>query len=54
MKILQEKNGSICPPKVFSCVCFVKDNRPTVEKLDPRTVKCIFVGYSSTQKGYVC
>eukprot|EP00267_Zea_mays_P045028 XP_020397263.1 uncharacterized protein LOC109941162 [Zea mays] len=25
-----------------------------VSKLDPQAVKCIFVGYSSTQKGYKC
>ena len=25
-----------------------------VGKLDPQAVKCIFVGYSSTQKGYKC
>jgi hypothetical protein len=42
------------PPKVFGCVCFVKDHRPTVGKLDPQAVKCIFVGYASTQKGYKC
>ncbi|KAF9661127.1 hypothetical protein SADUNF_Sadunf19G0035400 [Salix dunnii] len=30
------------------------DNRPSVGKLDPRAVKCVFVGYSATQKGYVC
>ena len=32
----------------------MQDNRPNVGKLDPRAVKCIFVGYSGTQKGYVC
>ena len=42
------------PPKVFGCVCFVRDHRPSVGKLDPQAVKCIFVGYSSTQKGYKC
>ena len=52
--MLKGDNGGILPPKVFGCVCFVKDNRPTVGKLDPRAVKCIFVGYSGTQKGYIC
>jgi transposase InsO family protein/copper chaperone CopZ len=42
------------PPKVFGCVCFVKDHRPMASKLDPQAVKCIFVGYASTQKGYKC
>jgi hypothetical protein len=42
------------PPKVFGCVCFVRDHRPLVGKLDPQAVKCVFVGYSSTQKGYKC
>jgi hypothetical protein len=42
------------PPKVFGCVCFFKDHRPSVAKLDPQAVKCVFVGYSSTQKGYKC
>ena len=42
------------PPKVFGCVCFVRDHRPSVGKLDPRAVKCIFVGYAGKQKGYKC
>jgi hypothetical protein len=42
------------PPKVFGCVWFVKDHQPTVGKLNPQAVKCIFVGYASTQKVYKC
>jgi hypothetical protein len=42
------------PPRVFGCVCFVHDHRPSVGKLDPQVVKCVFVGYASTQKGYKC
>jgi len=42
------------PPKIFGCVCFVRDHRPSVGKLDPRAIKCVFVGYSSAQKGYKC
>lgn len=41
----------VVPPKVFGCVCFVRDHRPSVGKLDPRAVKCVFVGYSGKQKG---
>ena len=44
----------VVPPKVFGCTCFVKDYRPSVDKLDPKALKCIFVGYSSKQKGYKC
>jgi hypothetical protein len=44
----------VVPPKVFGCVCFVKDYRPTVGKLDPKALKCVFVGYSGKQKGYKC
>jgi hypothetical protein len=40
--------------KVFGCFCFVKDYRPSVGKLDPRALKCVFVGYSGKQKGYKC
>ena len=33
-------------PKVFGCTCFVRDVRPHVSKLDPKSLKCIFLGYS--------
>ena len=41
-------------PKVFECTCFVQDVCPKVSKLDPKSLKCIFVGYSGVQKGYRC
>ena len=41
-------------PKVFGCTCFVWDVRPQVSKLDPKSLKCIFLGYSRVKKGYRC
>ena len=40
------------PPKTFGCVVFV--HKQVKSKLDPRADKCIFVGYSPSQKGYKC
>ena len=41
-------------PRVFGCTCFVRDVRPHVSKLDPKSLKCIFLGYSRVRKGYRC
>ena len=41
-------------PQVFWCTCFVLDVCPYVSKLDPKSLKCIFLGYSQVQKGYRC
>ena len=38
--------------RVFGCTCFVRDIRPYVPKLDPKSLKCIFLGYFRVQKGY--
>jgi hypothetical protein len=35
-------------------VCFVKDNKSSIGKLDHRVVKYVFVRYSATHKGHVC
>ncbi|RVX14379.1 Retrovirus-related Pol polyprotein from transposon RE2 [Vitis vinifera] len=40
--------------KIFGCSVFVHINRQHRSKLDPRSLKCIFLGYSSNQKGYKC
>ena len=39
---------------VFLGVCFVQDLHPDLDKLSPRSVKCVFIGYSRTQKKYRC
>lgn len=49
---LQTTNNLV--PRIFGCVSFVHIHGPNRGKLDPRALKCLFVGYSSTQKGYKC
>ena len=41
-------------PRIFGCTCFVWDVRPYVSKLDPKSLKCIFLVYSRVQKRYKC
>ncbi|CAL5428100.1 unnamed protein product [Camellia sinensis] len=41
-------------PKVFGCVAFVHLHKPFRTKLEPRALRCVFVGYASHQKGYRC
>lgn len=42
------------PPKIFGCTAFIHIHNHNRSKLDPRSTKCVFVGYSPTQKGYKC
>ena len=35
-------------------MAFVRDLSLGLDKLSPRSIKCIFVEYSRTQKGYKC
>ena len=41
-------------PLVFRCTCFVRDIHPHVSKLNPKSLKCIFLDYSQVQKRYRC
>ncbi|KAK3015718.1 hypothetical protein RJ639_005918 [Escallonia herrerae] len=41
-------------PRIFGSTCFVRDVRPHLTKLDPKALKCVFLGYSLLQKGYQC
>ena len=40
--------------KVFGCTAFVHNLDPNRSKLEPHSHKCVFLGYSTTQKGYRC
>ena len=40
--------------KVFGCCCYPLLRPLTSTKLQPRTIKCIFLGYASKYEGYLC
>ncbi|XP_075095402.1 uncharacterized protein LOC142173681 [Nicotiana tabacum] len=39
------------PLKAFGCTCSVHDHSPGNDKLQPKSIKCVFRGYSRYQKG---
>lgn len=41
-------------PRIFECVAFVHLHKPLRDKLEPRALRCVFVGYAAHQKGYRC
>jgi len=54
LEVLQDKVSDISHLKVFGCTCFVHLLATHRDKLDARAIKCVFLGYSTTQKGYKC
>lgn len=42
------------PLRIFGCTCYDHALDPSRNKLDPRSIKCVFLGYSRTQKGCKC
>ena len=46
--------SSDLPPKVFVCSTFVHIHQQNHTKLEPKSVKYIFLGYSTNQKLYKC
>ena len=42
------------PLKIFGCTAYVHIPKRSRSKLDPRTEKCVFVGYTPDKKGYKC
>ena len=52
--LFPRKSLFLIEPLEFGCTCLVQDVRPHVSKLDPKSLKYIFLGYSRVQKGHRC
>jgi hypothetical protein len=48
------KKPNVSHLRVFGCIAYVHVPNEKRSKLDPKVEKCIFIGYSSKQKGYRC
>ncbi|KAG7588692.1 Integrase catalytic core [Arabidopsis suecica] len=53
-QVLNNQSPNIDHLKVFGSVCFVFVPGDLRNKLEPKSTKCVFIGYSTTQKGYKC
>ncbi|KAG7578958.1 Reverse transcriptase RNA-dependent DNA polymerase [Arabidopsis thaliana x Arabidopsis arenosa] len=53
-QVLNNQSANIDHLKVFGSVCFVFVPGDLRNKLEPKSTKCVFIGYSTTQKGYKC
>ncbi|CAH9098391.1 unnamed protein product [Cuscuta epithymum] len=53
-EVLNRTKPSIDHLRVFGCVCFVYIPGEQRNKLEAKSIRCIFLGYSTTQKGYKC
>ena len=53
-KAVLAHTDSNLPPRVFGCIAFVHLPKEHRNKLESRSLKCVFVGYTYNQKGYRC
>ncbi len=51
---ITSKKPNVSHFKMFGCIAYVHVPDEKRSKLDPKTEKCIFIGYSLEQKGYRC
>ncbi|KAL1203338.1 Retrovirus-related Pol polyprotein from transposon TNT 1-94 [Cardamine amara subsp. amara] len=53
-EVLNKATPFIDHLRVFGCVCYVFVPEAQRNKLEPKSTKCMFIGYSPTQNGYKC
>ncbi|KAL1214926.1 Retrovirus-related Pol polyprotein from transposon TNT 1-94 [Cardamine amara subsp. amara] len=53
-QVLNKTKPHINHLRVFGCVCFVLVPGDQRNKLDAKSTRSVFIGYSTTQKGYRC
>ena len=53
-EVLNKTKSSLDHLRVFGCLCFVLIPGEQRNKLDAKSSKAMFIGYSPTQKGYKC
>ncbi|KAL1204528.1 Retrovirus-related Pol polyprotein from transposon TNT 1-94 [Cardamine amara subsp. amara] len=53
-EVLNKTKPHINHLRVFGCVCFVLVPGDQRNKLDAKSTRSVFIGYSTTQKGYRC
>lgn len=53
-EVLNKQRSSIDHLRVFGCLCFVLVPGEQRNKLEPRSTRAMFIGYSPIQKGYKC
>ncbi|WZZ50850.1 hypothetical protein YC2023_050957 [Brassica napus] len=53
-EVLNKHKPSVDYLRVFGCLCFVLVPGELRNKLEARSTKAMFIGYSTTQKGYKC
>ncbi|KAL0696278.1 hypothetical protein Bca4012_063458 [Brassica carinata] len=53
-EVLNKRKPSVDHLRVFGCLYYVLQPGERRNKLQPRSIKALFLGYSPNQKGYKC
>ncbi|CAL8999831.1 unnamed protein product [Prunus brigantina] len=53
-EVLFGSSPSLAHLKIFGCACYPLMKPYNHTKLQPKTTQCIFLGYASQDKGYIC